>query len=91
MREINAEIEAIVDAIKAAWAKSHPDIPSDRIAFAASCVIGAKLGNVLHGLRTVAENDPARVTKIELTIDWVNEIDAGLAELLRRGHLPPAE
>ena len=85
MNKLDAEIAAIVKTISAAWAESHPDIPSDRIASAAGLVIGAKLANVLHGLGTVAENDPARVTEITLTIDWVNEMDAGLAATLSRG------
>ena len=64
--------------------RAHPDIPSDRIATAAGFVIGAKLANVLHGMATVALNDPARVTEIKLTIDWVNEMDVGLAAILSR-------
>ena len=87
--DMNAEIEAIVETITEAWAKSHPDIPSDRIEYAAAVVIGAKLGNLLRSLKIVAENDPTKVMMIEIPIDWVNEIDVGLAELLRGGHLPP--
>ena len=90
MTDMNAEIASIVETITAEWAKRHPDIPSDRISFAASVVIGAKMGNLLRSLRMVADNDPTRVTTVEITIDWVHDIDAGLAELLRRGDLPPS-
>ena len=81
MSKLDDKVVEVTKTITLAWTTTHPDIPSRKIALACETVIATKMFHLLDGLGAVADNDPSRVTKIEITVDWENEIDAVLSAM----------
>ena len=50
MNKLDAKAAAVTKTITEGWAKSHPDIPSTKIALAAETVIASKMFFLLDGL-----------------------------------------
>ena len=81
MSKLDDKVAEVTKTITQAWATTHPDIPSRKIAQACETVIATKMFHLLDGLGAVADNDPSRVTKIEITVDWEYEMDVALSAM----------